>query len=1399
MHRIKRRVFASSKCLIRAGAARRDSIFPLCEVEPLDHNISREAIESNSFFSSSINLFPWNRGHPTICNIRSQQDVPRELVWFVQAIENLSRPPSYFVYEREREIESHSWHCKRETTLTCRSTGMEVVGSLASALCGLALRPAKKIWDCNANIETLENKAPHIRHKINAFSDHKQQNPGFTFSQAAEECLERVRKWNTTAQALLGSRHNRIWSPIKRYKRSNDIAKSLSAYDDLLSQIQGHEHELNVHIEELKKRASRIQATLDKFNAPKHRNPDFRYSGEAEAWLTGLTEWTKKAQALLGSQEKRSGAISELVRTCENDLLPHIERYEREELRVIRPSTSFSVRSCPQDRGLVNYVRRGVPEANDMFGRHGEQLDEVVNALLDPQAPGKWFGLLGMGGCGKTTLASFVHNDQRVRQHFHDNIVWITVKRDASEDDLRALLLDALEWGGMKERAQNAGTLEHVQHLAQNVARGICVLLILDDVWEMSQAKGLDFIAGPSSYSRVLVTTRKKGILSMLGAKALPVHELSEDESKMMFWKFAFYDSLPSDPDIVKVAERIASKCEGLPLALEVIGSAMAEYRHDGPQVWEERYQKMHLLNDPDVEKQMFQRLKFSYDELSNKDEKLQECFLYMAAFPEDRRIEFDDLRKCWIAVGSELSPLQIVSELERRCLVKTTDSRFRVADQIQWYKHVTVHDMVRKLCIRILKGKYPPQEEHEKGCLFGYDCPPGISPTCSKVSFIGKKVTSSFLSDIHVRDVLLLDGCKVISGVDDSLIIDHFENVKVLSLNRCYDQVRFILESISKLRNLQVLDLRYSGVPQLPDALFSLTSLKVLNCNHIRKLNFGLLPQLFNLEELELHSSEELAVDLSGISSLHKLRHLKLDLYGATPIKIPHSLGALVDIETLVLRAKSMDLADFTGPWQLVNLRRCNISVQSTIKLDWKRMFKNSKQLQDFSIDGVQDGENNAESLEWPQLQFLTIRSNETMKDLSSLKGFQWLRELHLDCSGIQFFSLEGSFPCLERLELESYKKLALALDLSGISSLHKLRHLELKLYNATIKTLELESCKELAVDLSAISRLHKLRHLELHLNATIKIPHSLGALVDIETLVLRAKSMDFGDFTGLWQLVNLRRCHICVKSTIKLDWKRMFKNSKQLQHFTIDGVQDGENNAESHEWPQLQFLTITNNETMKDLSSLKGFQWLRELHLDCSGIQFFSLEGSFPCLERLELRNLHIAQSEFKDDLAASLPNLKSLTFVVALDNTWEHLPLFVTQLPKDLDTLDVVIKSYMRRLLMPTERSQLKVKWFTLSLLKGCMRQLPNDFFEPTDQMTALRGVTLVRIENIPSSIASLPGLEELVLSDHDDVVWPQLSSDNHGLGLFPRLKVVYCPKGTKVPPWLEERPDLKIYGL
>ncbi|XP_024534452.1 uncharacterized protein LOC112347592 [Selaginella moellendorffii] len=181
---------------------------------------------------------------------------------------------------------------------------MEVVSGLVRPLCVLGMDAAKKVWDCNANIERLGNAmAPHIQAKIDAFGRHKERNGrGFMFSEAVEECLERVKKWNSKAQELLRSRNNRIWSPVRRYKRSGKIMECFSSYQDLLSQMESHGHELKVDIAMLEKAAASIQAMLNKFNAHKHRNPEFRYSDGAEEWLDLVTKWNDKAQALLGPQ-----------------------------------------------------------------------------------------------------------------------------------------------------------------------------------------------------------------------------------------------------------------------------------------------------------------------------------------------------------------------------------------------------------------------------------------------------------------------------------------------------------------------------------------------------------------------------------------------------------------------------------------------------------------------------------------------------------------------------------------------------------------------------------------------------------------------------------------------------------------------------------------------------------------------------------------------------------------------------------------------------------------------------------------------------------------------------------------------------------------------------------------
>jgi hypothetical protein len=58
-------------------------------------------------------------------------------------------------------------------------------------------------------------------------------------------------------------------------------------------------------------------------------------------------------------------------------------------------------------------------------------------------------------------------------------------------------------------------------------------------------------------------------------------------------------------------------------------------------------------MKHQDVEKQLFDCLKTSYDDLENADHaNAKECFLYFAAFPEDELLEQTRLFQYWVAEG---------------------------------------------------------------------------------------------------------------------------------------------------------------------------------------------------------------------------------------------------------------------------------------------------------------------------------------------------------------------------------------------------------------------------------------------------------------------------------------------------------------------------------------------------------------------------------------------------------------------------------------------------------------------------------------------------------------------------------------------------------------------------
>ncbi|KAM3236324.1 hypothetical protein P3L10_016361 [Capsicum annuum] len=155
-----------------------------------------------------------------------------------------------------------------------------------------------------------------------------------------------------------------------------------------------------------------------------------------------------------------------------------------------------------------------------------------------------------MPGLGKTTLAYRVYTEKSVVGHF-DVRVWCTVDDDIA-DKLRRQLF------------------------------GKRYLIVLDDLWDTATWDELTIpLYGiPSEFqkgSRVILTSRKKEVAlhGKCHSDPLDLRLLRPEESWELFEKKVFGEERCPD-ELKDVGEKIAEKCDGLPLVLDLIGGVIS-------------------------------------------------------------------------------------------------------------------------------------------------------------------------------------------------------------------------------------------------------------------------------------------------------------------------------------------------------------------------------------------------------------------------------------------------------------------------------------------------------------------------------------------------------------------------------------------------------------------------------------------------------------------------------------------------------------------------------------------------------------------------------------------------------------------------------------------------------
>ncbi|KAL3739166.1 hypothetical protein ACJRO7_020548 [Eucalyptus globulus] len=506
------------------------------------------------------------------------------------------------------------------------------------------------------------------------------------------------------------------------------------------------------------------------------------------------------------------------------------------------------------------------------------------------------------------------------------------------------------------------------------------VLLLLDDADDASQ---LDALVQKHEWfgkgSKIIISTRDRGILNV--DETYELTGMNFDHSLKLFSRHAFRRDYPLD-QYISHSERAVNMCNGLPLALEVIGSLLSGKSEEE---WDATLKELEESPQENVRK----KLMISIEALNENQRKI---FLDVACFfiGYDKRIVIHLWESC------KLLPHQSLGILQQRSLIK-------IRDDNQLWMHDWLRDIGRTF-IEEGSGMKPENQQwvwtHEQaldvlekmqsgGGFHGIGSIEALClelPELSRYSLM-KEFLGSLLNLRFLRmDVKFINGCKLCETIDSMKNIwrsnflgngEFFLNLLgplVLPKSRLIlPELRWLswnnmpshfeLSHIS-MRKLVILDISRSKLEETWHGWSHIKlaeNLKVLNLSRC-KLNKTLdLPSHKKLEQLILEGCESLVEIDSSIGHLKNLVFLNLKdckrlqklpdemgaleslmelLLDSTAIKEIHECGRMKNLKILSLvKCKSLNIFSFIGcPTSVAKLSLVNNHFNSLIELDLSR-----------------------------------------------------------------------------------------------------------------------------------------------------------------------------------------------------------------------------------------------------------------------------------------------------------------------------------------------------------------------------------------------------------------------------------------------------------------------------